>query len=115
MISPGTPPEMPFFTRRLAAVGVRVLGLGDQPESALPPMVRESLSGYVQVRSFSDEAGVIEEVRRVTSRLRIDRVECLWEPVMILASRLRAALGVPGMTVAETIPFRDKESMKQVL
>src|SRR5205823_2778940 len=52
---------------------------------------------------------------RFASRVRIDRVECLWEPLMILAARLRAALELPGMTVEETLPFRDKERMKQVL
>ena len=34
---------------------------------------------------------------------------------MILAARMREMLGLPGMTVAETVPFRDKEVMKQVL
>jgi biotin carboxylase len=54
-------------------------------------------------------------VRQWSKNVRIDRVECLWEPGMILAARLRESLGLPGMTVAETVPFRDKESMKQVL
>jgi biotin carboxylase len=39
----------------------------------------------------------------------------LWEPYMILAARLREVLGLPGLTVAETAPFRDKERMKQLL
>ena len=34
---------------------------------------------------------------------------------MVLAARLREALGIPGMTVEQTLPFRDKERMKQVL
>ena len=46
---------------------------------------------------------------------RIDQVECLWEPYMILAARIREAFGLPGMTVEQTVPFRDKERMKQVL
>ena len=71
MISPGYPPEMPLFTRGLAAVGARVIGLGDQPEGALPAEVRQVLSGYVQVRSFGDEAGVIEQLRRVAAHTRM--------------------------------------------
>jgi len=43
MISPGYPPEMPFFTLGLARAGARVIGLGDQPEGGLAPMVRDSL------------------------------------------------------------------------
>ncbi len=115
MFSPGFPAEMPWFTRGLARVGARVLGLGDQPPEMLPEAARESLSDYLRVRNLFDEAGVVEEVKRWAQRRRIDRVECLWEPGMILAARLREALGLPGMSVEETIPFRDKSRMKQVL
>ena len=34
---------------------------------------------------------------------------------MILAARIRESFGLPGMTVEQTVPFRDKERMKQVL
>jgi biotin carboxylase len=34
---------------------------------------------------------------------------------MLLAARLREVFGLPGMTVEQTVPFRDKERMKQVL
>jgi len=115
MISPGYPPEMPLFTRGLAAVGARVIGLGDQPEAALAPDVRTSLAHYMHVRSFADEDAIVAQVRDLARRIRIERVECLWEPMMILAARLRETLGLPGMTVEETVPFRDKEVMKQVL
>jgi biotin carboxylase len=115
MISPGFPPEMPFFTRGLAAVDARVIGVGDQPQASLPDMARQSLSAYFQIPSFGDEASMFEEVRKIARQVRVDRIECLWEPMMIPAARLREALGLPGMTVAETVPFRDKEQMKQVL
>jgi biotin carboxylase len=45
----------------------------------------------------------------------VDAVECLWEPYMLLAARLREELGLPGLTVAQTVPFRDKEQMKRLL
>ena len=115
LISPGYPPEMPLFTRGLAQVGATVIGVGDQHESALPPMAREHLSAYLHVGGFSDENAVIDDVLRRAAGYRIDRVECLWEPLMILAARLRERLGLPGMTVEETVPFRDKEEMKRVL
>ena len=115
MISPGFPAEMPHFTRGLARVGATVIGLGDQPQSSLPEQAAKSLSAYVQVRSFADEAGVLERVRELSGKTRIDRVECLWEPFMIMAARIREMLDLPGMTVEETIPFRDKEVMKRVL
>lgn len=115
MIAPGYPWEMTHFTRGLARVGARVFGLGDSPEMGLPRVVRESLSAYLRVPSLWDEAAVVEAVRRHPAAHRVERVECLWEPGMLLAARLREALGLPGMTVAETLPFRDKGLMKEAL
>lgn len=115
MFSPGFPPEMPFFTRGLSRVGARVIGVGDTPEASLPPMTRRHLAAYVQVESWSDEESVIARLRQLDGQIHVDRIECLWEPLMILAARLRELLGLPGMTVAETVPFRDKEQMKLAL
>jgi biotin carboxylase len=115
IFSPGFPGEMPYFTRGLKQVGARVIGLGDQPTDALPPVAKESLDAYVQVSSFTDEAEIFREVEAVHRQAPLARIECLWEPFMILAAKLREHLGVPGMSVAETVPFRDKEVMKQRL
>ena len=115
IISPGYPAEMPFFVRGLAATGARVVGVGDQPSDSLPQMARDNLAAHWQVPSFADEQGIIDAVRQHAAHVRIDQVESLWEPTMVLAARLREMLGVPGMTVAQTIPFRDKEEMKRVL
>lgn len=115
MISPGFPQEMRFFTRGLSQVGAEVIGIGDQPKSAVPEPARGSLSAYFQVKSFADEAAVLEQVREISRQVRIDRVECLWEPYMVLAARIREMLDLPGLTVEQTIPFRDKEIMKRVL
>ena len=106
---------MPEFTRGLAEVGATVYGIGDQPAAALPPLVKRSLRDYLQVRSLWDSAVVLPEIRRWLSGHTLDRVECLWEPGMLLAAELREGLGVPGMSVAKTVPFRDKEAMKRVL
>ncbi|MBT8486093.1 MAG: ATP-grasp domain-containing protein [Phycisphaerales bacterium] len=115
LISPGFPSEMPLFTRGLAQAGARVIGLGDQPPAALPERTRAHLADYIRVGSLWDEMQVVQQIQAVQSQQRIDRVECLWEPGMILAARLRETLGLPGLTVAQTIPFRDKGRMKEVL
>ena len=115
MISPGYPAEMPFFTRGLAQVGAKVIGLGDQPKDALPQIAREHVTIHHQVRTLWDEPAVVRDVQRLSNQVRIDKVECLWEPGMILAAKIREGLGLPGMTVEQTIPFRDKEIMKQKL
>ncbi len=114
MLSPGFPVEMAYFTRGLAAVGATVIGVGDQPAHALPPAAREALAHYEHV-PLSDEAAVLAALRGLASHARIDQVECLWEPYMLLAAHVREAFGLSGMTVAQTLPFRDKERMKQVL
>jgi len=115
MISPGYPAEMAFFTRGLAAAGVSVIGLGDQSASALPALARDALAHYIGVGSLAAGEAVAATVRELARQVRIDQVECLWEPYMILAARLREELGLPGLTVAQTVPFRDKEQMKQLL
>jgi biotin carboxylase len=112
MLSPGYPAEMPEFTRGLAEVGASVIGVGDQPAAALPEKARHALAAYVQVRSLWNEPRAVEEVRAALAGRRVDRVESLWEPLMLLAARLREALGVRGLSVADTVPFRDKEAMK---
>ena len=113
-LSPGFPAEMPLFVRGLAEVGAKVYGVGDQPASALPAAARQGLTDYLQVR-WGDDDRVIESVREWMRGKSIDRVESMWETQMLLAARLREAFSVPGMTVAETLPFRDKETMKSVV
>jgi biotin carboxylase len=115
MISPGYPAEMAFFTRGLGQAGVTVIGLGDQHRDALPPIAQEALDHYVQVGSLADDGQVAGTVRELARSVRIDQVECLWEPYMVLAAQLREQLGLPGLTVSQTVPFRDKERMKQLL
>ena len=114
MLSPGYPAEMAFFTRGLAQAGADVIGLGDQGADDLPAIARDALAHYVQLDLAAGDQ-VAATVAGLARQVRIDRVECLWEPYMVLAARLREQLGLPGLTVAQTLPFRDKERMKQLL
>jgi hypothetical protein len=106
---------MPEFVRGLAEVGAEVVGVGDQPPATLPNVTRRALSDYLRVRSLWEEEALVAELRRWLGSRRIDRIECLWEPGMLLAARLREIFGVPGLDVERTVPFRNKERMKQVL
>jgi hypothetical protein len=114
MLSPGFPAEMAYFTRALASSGALVIGVGDQPASELPPAARDALAHYEHV-SLADEGAVFAALHGLHKHVRFDQVECLWEPYMILAARIRETFALPGMSVLETVPFRDKERMKQVL
>ncbi len=115
MLAPAFPSEMPFFARGLASVGAKVVGVGDQPVAALPSQTREALDDYLQVPTLFDSGAVLDAVRSYHSRAPIEKVETLWEPLVLLAAELRQALGLPGLTVAQAHAFRDKERMKQVL
>lgn len=115
LLSPGYPNDMPEFTRGLAEAGARVFGVGDTPQESLPPLVRRCLDQYVPVPSLWDDEAVIGTLRHRLRGQRIDRIECLWEPGIMLAARLRQVFGVPGLDVLQARRFRDKELMKQAL
>ena len=106
---------MADFSRGLAQCGARVIGLGEHPVPALPETVRKALSDYIQVPTLVDDEAVIARVLEYSAHHPIDRVECLWEPFMMLAARLREALDVGGMHTEQTDLFRDKEKMKQAI
>jgi len=114
-ISPGYPAEMADFTRGLAQCGARVIGLGEHPVGSLPPVVKRSLSDYLQVQSLVDTDSVLAKVRESAAHQPIDRVECLWEPFMNLAAQMREMLDIGGMHTAQTELFRDKKKMKDAL
>ncbi len=115
LLSPGYPADMPEFTRGLAESGAQVFGIGDTPLESLPSLVRRSLSSYLPVRSLWDEEAVIGVLRERLRGLSLDRIECLWEPGILLAARLRETFGVAGLSVEQAKRFRDKELMKQAL
>ena len=114
-LSPAFPAEMPLFTHALAECGARVLGVGEGHVGAIPRETRDAMTAYLQVKSLWDEEAVCNEVERWLGGRSVDRVECLWEPGVVLAARLRERLGVRGMSVEHAAYFRDKELMKQAL
>jgi hypothetical protein len=115
LISPGYPADMPEFARGLAESGARVYGVGDQHVAGLPELVRRSLSEYVQVSSLWDSRRVIAELSERLRGQQLDRIECLWEPGIMLAAELREHFRVEGLGVEHARLFRDKEAMKSAL
>ena len=108
-LSPRYPPEMRQFTRGLAEVGAEVLGVGD---GSPDPELRRYLSDYLEVPSITDEDDVIARVHGWLRGRSVDRVLANWEPLVILAARLRERFGLPGMSVDTVRGFRDKQLMK---
>ena len=112
MIAPGYPDEMPLFCRGLSTFGARVFGISDVPGGSLPEMTRTHLSGYLQTPMLNQEEAVVAAVTAHWGGMTFDRVICLWEPGVVLAAKLRVALGVAGMSVDDAIAFRNKDIMK---
>jgi biotin carboxylase len=108
-LSPRYPPEMRQFTRGLAEVGAEVLGVGD---GSPDPELRRYLADYLEVPSIMDEDDVIARVHGWLRGRSIDRVLANWEPLVIIAARLRERFGLPGMSVDAVRGFRDKQLMK---
>ncbi|MEZ4648552.1 MAG: ATP-grasp domain-containing protein [Candidatus Eisenbacteria bacterium] len=115
LVAPVFPAEMPLFTRAALDAGAEVIGLAEGSRESLPDDVASRLTDFWSVGSLWDEDDVVREAVRRAEGASIDRVECLWEPGVLLAARIREALGVPGMNVEQTTPFRDKGRMKTIL
>jgi biotin carboxylase len=112
-LAPAYPPEMIQYTRGLAEVGAEVYGVADTPQQNLPAEVRRYLTGYLQVPRIMDEDDVVARVSKWLRGRTIDRIVSNWEPLVILAAKLRERHGMPGMSVDTVRGFRDKELMKE--
>ncbi len=112
-LAPHYPAEMPHFVRGLTEVGAQVIGVGNASAGELGPTA-QLLSRYVRVdASLMDEQAAHDELVPVLSALGIDRIEALWEPLVLLAARLRDTLGLGGMSHDTVQGFRDKGLMKE--
>jgi biotin carboxylase len=101
------------FARGLAEVGATVLGVGDTPREQLPDRVKPYLYDYLAVPRILDEVDVMDRVSGWLRGRSIDRVLTNWEPLVMLAARLRERWGLPGMSVDTVRGFRDKQVMKE--
>jgi formate-dependent phosphoribosylglycinamide formyltransferase (GAR transformylase) len=114
-VEPAFPYYQREFARGLAAAGARVCGVGERPAHALDPQLRQWLADYEQVHSVVDEAALLGAVRRIQSRLWVDRLEATIEAHILPVARVREASGIPGTSVRTAWLCRDKPAMKQAL
>jgi hypothetical protein len=111
-LSPHYPEEMLDFTRGLAQVGAQVYGVGEMPAAALPAKVKPYLHDYTQLPGMMNEQASLGRLVDLAKAIDVDRVETLWEPLVLLAASVREALGMPGMDRETALGFRDKPIMK---
>ncbi len=114
-IEPCFPANQREFARALAAVGARVIGIGERPKSALGPDLERWLTHYEQVSNVTNPDEVERVVRWLQGRARIERLEAVVEAHVMAAATVRERCGIPGTTVETTFLCRDKPSMKEAL
>ncbi len=114
-IEPSFPSNQREFVRGLFEAGASVIGIGERPKESLDGDLKRWMVHYEQVGSVVDDSAVIDRVRWLQGRERIDRLEAVIEAHVMTAARAREACGIPGTSVHTTWLCRDKPSMKDVL
>jgi formate-dependent phosphoribosylglycinamide formyltransferase (GAR transformylase) len=114
-VEPAFPHNQRQFVRALAAVGARVIGIGESPRDALDAELKSWLADYLQVSSVVHERSLADAVRRVQRQVWVDRMEATVEAHIMPAAQVREACGIPGTSVRTAWLCRDKPSMKETL
>jgi carbamoylphosphate synthase large subunit len=115
LIEPAFPYNQREFARGLAAVGARVIGIGERPAGYLDRELLDWLTHYEQVSSVVNEAALLAAVRRIQQRVHVDRLEATVEAHIMSAAKVREAAGIPGTSVHTAWLCRDKPTMKEAL
>ena len=114
-VEPCFPANQQQFVRALAEAGATVAGIGERPKDSLNDDLRRWLAHYEQVGSVCDEAAMLEKVRWIQSKTRVDRLEASVEAHILPTARVREACGIPGTTERTAFLCRDKPAMKEAL
>ena len=115
ILSPHFPPHYHRFWIQAKRAGGRTLGIGDTPEEALAPEVREALTDYRAVGDLHDYDALLRTCGGYIQRFgRIERLESLNEYWLDTEARLRDDFNIPGPRTAEIGRVRRKSRMKEV-
>jgi hypothetical protein len=113
-LSPAFPPTAPPFCAALASLGVRVLGIGDQP--LRPDSVEaHALADY----KFEPRMGEYAVLRATVSGLlerhgAIDRVDSNGEHWLVAEARLRDDFDIPGLRSQQLVQQTSKLAMAEL-
>ena len=112
LVEPCFPNNQREFLRGLLSTGARISAVSERPIEALPRELREGLFQYERVRSVVDEHALAEAVKRLSQRVRVDRLEATVEAHVMSAAHVREQLGIRGTTSRTAWLCRDKPAMK---
>lgn len=114
-VEPCFPRNQREFVRGLAAAGASVIGIGERPPEALGDELSSWLAHYERVPTVCDVGGMVDVVRRLQQKVRIERLEATVEAHIMPAAKVREACGIPGTSTRTAFLCRDKPAMKEVL
>ncbi|MFT5140622.1 MAG: carbamoylphosphate synthase large subunit [Lysobacterales bacterium] len=114
-VEPSFPYNQREFVRGLAEAGANVIGIGERPQEYLSDEVKGYLSLYVQVQSVVHEPSLLKAVKKIQSKIWVDRIEATVEAHIMATAHVREATGIPGTSVKTAYLCRDKPAMKEVL
>jgi len=114
-VEPCFPNNQREFLRGLLSTGARISAVSERPIEALPRDLREGLFQFERVRSVVDEHALAEAVKRLSQRVKVDRLEATVEAHVMSAAHVRETLGIHGTTSKTAWLCRDKPAMKDAV
>jgi hypothetical protein len=114
-IEPRFPANQRYFVRALKEVGATVTAIGEGSKESLDGELKSWLTHYHQVQSVVHEPSVLDAVRWVSGRARVDRLEAVVEAHIMPTAKVREACGIRGTSVKTSFLCRDKPAMKEAL
>lgn len=96
--------------------GAELSVISEDPESKLPPALREKLAGHYAVKSIGDPGELVRAGRAIHKGVGpIDRLCGALEQLQVPMAEARDRLGIEGMGLEVAKRFRDKDKMKDAL
>lgn len=114
-LSPHFPLNYMQFAIHLHNLGVKVLGLADEPYERLHPTLKASLTEYYRVNSMENYDELLRACGYFTHKYgRLDRVESHNEYWLETEARLRTDFNIPGIKDDGIARIKHKSLMKEV-
>lgn len=114
-LSPHFPPNYYNFCVRLNHLGVRVLGLADEPYDRLDPRLKAVLTEYYRVNNMHAYEDLLRACGYFTHRYgKIDRLDSHNEYWLESEARLRTDFNIPGLKNEQIPKVKRKSLMKEV-
>jgi biotin carboxylase len=96
--------------------GVRLGLVSQDPAEKLPAALRQRLAAHAPIADGTDREQILAGTRAIARQLgSVDRVLGTLEQLQVTLAEVRAALGIPGLSVEAAHNFRDKSRMKSLL